>query len=217
MSPRRSQTFQRAVAVFVAILAAVAAAPLLLPSGDGLVFARRYPAKKCYGKGLRYLSRCNRGCVKKGAAIRACATRKGMRRDSATCRKTYQDDVTACGGEQGCTSEAKSAYKSCLKEARRSAQKDIRIANATGYGGKRCSSCCRRTCGQGNCNGYFGNARWYGSYRYRRYGRTRLICVDGKQDQSGSPSQAFVPGFTDAVRDRVARLIPFLTEGWTSE
>ena len=195
--------------VVTALLGAVILLPLMLPDEPGTVHARRRYGKgghygpKCYGKQLKYISKCKSGCKGKTSIIKGCAA-QGAKAALGECINTFKGVRQDCAGDGSCKAEARAGFTACKAEVKRQLRADIRAIGRRGYGGPACTRCCQKTCGKGSCTNYFSSSRWYASYKYRN----RLRCVS-------SPSGAFAPGMTDAAREWLVKLVPFLVDGWS--
>jgi hypothetical protein len=170
------------------VLLAVVTAPLLIPASPDVVFARRYGRANYAARYARYIARCKGSCGRKNGAIQACIGR-ARKAEARNCRAIYNADRALCT-DTTCKQDIKSRLKLCLRTAGGGARQD---GKARGYGVRKCSSCCRRTKGQGSCLRYFSSSRFYNSFRYR--GRLNCYAGDG-----GTPV-----GSCAAVCEREAR------------
>jgi hypothetical protein len=200
MLTRPASIFRRMQLVVLVLVALGVLAPLMVAWEPEPVEARRYGRRYNYSS---YIGRCKRGCNRTAGVIKQCIRREVLGRGVKRCKNTLVQLRTDCVGNKVCRQDAQRAFKSCKASAIAAAKAENRSS-----AGRRCTSCCQRTRGQGACSNYFRNSRFYGSYR--SYGR--LFCF---QNYGGSPSGAFLPDFSDRLRSRLAALIPFLTRDWS--
>ena len=181
---------------------------------------------KAIGYGGSYadsLRRCKSGCDRKGKILLGCAKKSGHQA-LKVCREIYAEDRLACltaAIPDECFFNIRDTLRACRNSARANLRADTRYIKDPRGGGYRnkkkssrnfygspgglpgCTTCCDTSLGRANCNSEFQSSRWYGS--------SRGVCRS--QTYHGSPSGAFV-GATARVREGLAKLVPWLTQGW---
>lgn len=222
--PRRLQIL---LGVFLGI---VVAASIVLTPGPAPLEARCYGRYKA--KCEAYVKRCVGKCGKVRGIIAGCA-KKNLLSNKTQCRHVFQQLKSDCVGDKSCVNQAKASMRICVGTSKAAFTRDLKQISGKQYGSRPCARCCARSDGQGECSGYFGGSRWYGSTR--SYGHLQCTSDGDGGDGGGgvgkpscnprtakkggcppgSPSGAFLAqGFSGTVRSRLAALVPWLTSSW---
>ncbi len=208
--------------LIIALLLAAVTVPVLIGTQVSSVEARKYKhhhyKKHHYHYGPR-IARCKHKCAQTNAAISRCIG-QNHKQNLSNCKQIYKQDKADCTGSdaKSCKTRAKGAYKSCAHDAAHQQTYDKGKLHGN-YGLRGCGKCCQRTKGSNpsSCLGYFGSSRFYGSSKGNCVISTTSTSSSTVPSSTlpGSPSGAFTADITTGIRERLARLVPWLTEGWS--
>lgn len=178
--------FGRGYVLVIAVLVMAASAAVLLPWHAAPVHAGKYPGYAAK------IAKCKGKCGRTAGAMNACRGRF-VKSGVKACRNALKGALAACAGDKACRSTEKSRALACARDAGAGAGPRTKSG--------KCSGCCQRSRGGGECfSSDYLAGRFYGSRRYKG----GLVCNDNDNDRgSGRPSPAFDADYADLLRMRV--------------